>query len=176
MASGKSVIGKRLAGYLNLPFYDLDEYIVRECGMSIAEIFRQKGESHFRKTEHELLKQLINIIPKQSVLSVGGGTPCFHENMDLLTKTGLTVYLDATITEIMRNLRSETPEHRPLVLINNLGQKSSLERHMRERASFYALSHLKVPLKSAKNPDLLTKALILFTTTHPDLNYLHEFP
>lgn len=176
MASGKTVLGKRLARYLGLPFYDLDAYIADKTGQSIPNLFALKGEDQFRILESELLRKLIATVPKDSVISLGGGTPCFHQNMEWILKNGLTVYLEASIAQILRHLQSAHLESRPLIAQKNLSHPTNLRAHYSPRVPFYEASHVKIPLKMAKNPDLLTKALILFTTTHPALNYLHEFP
>lgn len=176
MASGKTVIGKRLAAYLQLPFYDLDECITQSSGFTIAEIFALQGEDGFRQIENELLQKLVAEIPKQSVVALGGGTPCFHNNMHWLKNHGITVYLQTPLHQIRLHLSNQKTTDRPLIAQKQLLTGEALEQHLRERAPFYEASHVKIPLKLAKNPDLLTKTLILFTTSRPDLNYLHEFP
>lgn len=176
MASGKTVLGKRLARYLGLPYYDLDAYIMDETGQSIPNLFTLKGEDHFRILERDLLRKLVATVPRDAVISLGGGTPCFHQNMEWILKNGLTVFVEASMAQILRHLQLSHDESRPLIAENNLRQKTNLEDHYGNRVPFYEASHVKIPLKMAKNPDLLTKALILFTTAHPDLNYLHKFP
>ena len=91
MGSGKSTVGKRLAANLKWSFIDLDERIETETGMKISSIFSEKGELHFRHIESKVLRDLKN--EENTIISTGGGTPCFNENMDFMTRTGLTVYL-----------------------------------------------------------------------------------
>ena len=154
----------------------MDAYIFAEASLSIQDLFVIKGEDHYRILERDLLRKLVATVPQDSVISMGGGTPCFHQNMEWLLKNGLTVFVEASMAQILRHLQLSPIGSRPLIAENNLFQKSNLVAHYANRVPFYEASHVKIPLKMAKNPDLLTKALILFTTTHPDLNYLHEFP
>ncbi|WP_341665923.1 shikimate kinase, partial [Blattabacterium cuenoti] len=81
MGSGKTTIGKMLSQELNLNFYDLDALLVEESkNDSILHIFKKKGELFFRNREHSLLKTILKQKNKY-VLSVGGGTPCFYNNI-----------------------------------------------------------------------------------------------
>ena len=80
MGSGKSSVGNLLAEKLKLGFIDFDRYIENEAGKTIAEIFDEDGEDKFREMEH---RHLQNVLGKQNVvISLGGGTPCFHNNME----------------------------------------------------------------------------------------------
>lgn len=104
MGSGKSFIGQKLAQKMNLKHYDLDEYIERKEQMSIAKIFSEKGEVYFRKIEHIYLKEIVNI-DQNFVLSLGGGTPCYFNNMDMLLNNDIkTIYLKTSVTVLVERL------------------------------------------------------------------------
>lgn len=138
MASGKSTIGKILAEKLNLPFIDLDNYIEEKEEKTISELFKAKGEIYFRKQEHFYLKELL-AKDESFVLSLGGGTPCYAGNMDVLAtyKNAKTVYLKASITTITNRLML-AKEARPLVA--NLEKEQLTEfiaKHLFERSYFY---------------------------------------
>ena len=93
MGCGKSVIGAFLAEKLQIPFYDLDQEIEKETQISIAELFQTKGEIYFRKKENEILK---TFLAKENdfVLSLGGGTPCYYNNHELLLQEDVfSIYL-----------------------------------------------------------------------------------
>jgi len=111
MASGKSKYGKKLAKYLNRNFIDLDNYIEEKEKLSINEIFKQKGEEYFRNLETEIL--LENDF-ENAIISLGGGTPCFNDNMKFIEKNVFSVYLKLPLKVIIARLK-QNKEKRPLV-------------------------------------------------------------
>lgn len=113
-ASGKSTIGKLVAAQLGLRFFDLDHLIVEKNGMEITEIFALKGEDFFRQTEREQLKNVIENHPG-FVLAAGGGTPCFFDNMDLMNKNGITIFLNVDIDDLHKKLSLKGIQKRPLL-------------------------------------------------------------
>jgi|GEM_PF-5325340 len=114
MGSGKSAIGKSLAELSSLPYIDLDDFMVESENMSIDQIFSQKGEIYFRKKEHHYLLELLNI-PGQKIIALGGGTPCYHDNISLLKTEGIvSIYLKTSIETLANRLKSET-EKRPIL-------------------------------------------------------------
>lgn len=140
MGSGKSTVGKRLAANLKWSFIDLDERIETETGMKISRIFSEKGELHFRHIESKVLRDLKN--EENTIISTGGGTPCFNENMDFMTGTGLTVYLKMTPSQLKGRLLRSSHE-RPL--IKNIGKdelQGFIENKLAEREKWYFRSDL----------------------------------
>lgn len=136
MASGKSAIGKLLATKLNLQFIDLDFYIETSEGLTISKIFATKGEIYFRKKESEYLQQLIDL-KNDCIISLGGGTPCYGNNMDIIKNNSKSIYFSASINTIFNRLKNETSE-RPLVAtigVDNL--KEYIGKHLFERSPFY---------------------------------------
>ena len=114
MGSGKSTVGKVLAGRLSLPFTDLDTYIEAETGESIPEIFKGRGELYFRRKEHELLLRLLEM-PEDRVLSLGGGTPAYAGNMQrILQATPNSFYLQHSIPSLVARLAPEKAR-RPMI-------------------------------------------------------------
>jgi|WetSurMetagenome_2_1015567.scaffolds.fasta_scaffold462438_2 shikimate kinase len=112
MGSGKTTTGKRLASSLGWSFVDLDKKIEEHTGMQIPDIFSQFGEDHFRKIESEVLKSLVPL--NNTVVSTGGGTPCFGTNMEFMLATGLTVYLKLSPAQLVSRLSTSSDE-RPLI-------------------------------------------------------------
>jgi len=138
MGSGKSTIGVKLAAILGYEFIDLDNFIEEKEQLSVKEIFKSKGEIYFRKMENLCLNE---IMKKQTkiVLSVGGGTPCYSNNMDLINfDEAKSIYLKLSAKSLSDRLFLEK-ENRPL--ISHLESKEALHEfisiHLFERQSYY---------------------------------------
>lgn len=139
MGSGKSTIGKELATVLNYSFLDLDGFIIKKEKASISEIFKTKGEIYFRKKETQYLGELINS-SKNLVLALGGGTPCYGKNIDVLTShANVTLfYLKLSIPLLAQRL-FKARTNRPL--ISHLSSEDHLlefiGKHIFERLNYY---------------------------------------
>ncbi|WP_233899163.1 shikimate kinase [Tenacibaculum piscium] len=145
MGSGKSTIGRLIASKKNFSFIDLDNYIEEKENKTVAEIFETKGEIYFRKKEDLYLKEILNLKQK-IVLALGGGTPCYGNNMEYILndKTAKTVYLKTSINTIVARLINEKSQ-RPLVA--RLKQEELHEfvaKHLFERSYFYNQSEYKI--------------------------------
>lgn len=134
MGCGKSHIGVFLSKVLNLPFIDLDVFIESEEKKTISEIFASKGEAYFRNVEAICLRKLEGA---KAIIALGGGTPCFENNMAWINRTGLSFFLDPAVSVLIERLKGEV-DKRPL-----LKGKSEAELHLfieqklQERRSFY---------------------------------------
>jgi shikimate kinase len=162
MGSGKTTIGIQLAKKLYLNFTDLDEFIEEKEQKSIKEIFEQKGEIYFRKIEHNYLKQFIRE-NESYVLSLGGGTPCYAGNLDLILhdKNNLSFYLRGSISTLFKRL-SENKFKRPL--INDLSDNQLTEyiaKHLFERGHFYDKATYKISIDDKEVQDIVTEIRIL---------------
>ncbi len=113
MGSGKSFWGKRLASITKIPFVDLDYYIESKEGKSIDAIFKTNGEVYFRKIERDYLEEIYSI-HDTCIIATGGGTPCFHDTMNWMKKSGVTIYLYSSIEYILSRLL-KNPHRRPLL-------------------------------------------------------------
>ena len=103
MGSGKTTVGRQLALSLGLSFYDLDWYIEMRFRRTIEQIFKEKGEEGFRTIEFNMLREVAEF--EDIVLSCGGGTPCFGDNMDYINSKGETIYLQAAPEVLAAHLR-----------------------------------------------------------------------
>ena len=112
MASGKTTFGRALARETGMQFIDLDFYIEQRFRASVRQIFAEKGEEEFRRIEREMLREAGEF--EDTVVSCGGGTPCFFDNMDYMLQRGKTVWLTASPECIVRRLVANNSK-RPLM-------------------------------------------------------------
>ena len=135
MGAGKTTVGKALAKALNLQFYDLDWYIENRVHMTVKQIFDERGEEGFRKIEHNMLHEVAEF--EDVVISCGGGTPCFFDNIDYMNQQGETVYLKATPDVLYGHLKMGRTV-RPLLLNKTPDEvKDFVSRQLAEREPFY---------------------------------------
>ncbi|UOB18293.1 shikimate kinase [Abyssalbus ytuae] len=141
MGSGKSAIGKKIAKKSKINLVDLDDYIEENEGMSITEIFEKKGEVYFRKKEREYLKQLLET-ETNKIVSLGGGTPCYGDNMEMILKaTPYVFYLKASVDTLYKRLKKRK-DQRPLIKnIDNADLSEFIRKHLFERNFYYMQSH-----------------------------------
>ena len=110
--SGKSTLGAQVAQTLNIEFIDLDKEIERREGSQVSEIFATADEHYFRKVESETLKTLA-ASSRDFIMATGGGTPCYHEGMDVINTSGFSIFLDEPVNVLLRRLEHKTD--RPLL-------------------------------------------------------------
>lgn len=160
MGSGKSHVGTRLAQRLGLPFIDLDHYIEQRAQMSIAELFAEVGEASFRDVETSMLREFDHL--PMFVLATGGGTPCYHDNMDWMNARGRTVFLDPDPDILIRRLSRERAK-RPL-LHGHTDLAQLIESKMAVRRPFYEQAQIHLVQNNPKQdiPRLLEKQLAAF--------------
>lgn len=143
MGTGKSVVGRRLAERLAVPFVDLDDAIEAEAGMTIAEIFASEGEPGFRRRERELIATLAN--RQSGVVATGGGAVLDPENIRNLKTGALLVCLAAEPTVILQRLGADT--HRPLLQTSD--RLARIRELLEQRASAYAQADLSIDTSKA---------------------------
>jgi len=112
MGAGKTTIGKALSKELGIIFYDLDWYIESRMRKTVSEIFAERGEEGFRQIEYNMLHEVAEF--EDVIISCGGGTPCFFDNMDYLNQQGQVVYLKAEPEVLYKHLQMAKVE-RPLL-------------------------------------------------------------
>lgn len=161
MASGKSIIGQMLAEILNSQFIDLDEYISTKEGMSVKVIFKTKGELYFRKVESRDLKELL-LSSNNSVIALGGGTPCYAGNMNVINNANNTtsIYLNVSIPELSKRLFSNKI-NRPLVAhISNLEDMTEfVGKHVFERLAYY--NQADITINANQDAEEVMKSILL---------------
>ena len=135
MGCGKSSLGKKLANKLSFDFIDLDNEIEKLEGKTVSKIFEEKGEIYFRSLERKLLKE--NLKKNNTVLSLGGGTPCYGNNIDLINKKSHSVFINLPIKTLVQRL--EQGKHkRPIIAEKSQEElERFIEQHLNERLPFY---------------------------------------
>lgn len=131
--SGKTTLGMELANNLNIQFYDLDQEIEKAEKQTIRSIFAEKGEAHFRQLEFDHLRKIIENAD-DFVLATGGGTPCFFDNMELMNKSGNTIFLNTPILTIKHRLQQDSV--RPLMQTNTLEELHEKRKEWYEQAQY----------------------------------------
>ncbi|MDR6806191.1 shikimate kinase [Dyadobacter sp. BE34] len=134
MSSGKTTLGKKLARALNYQFVDLDKLIEKDQGMEISAIFSQQGETYFREVESRILKETST--QKGIVLASGGGTPCFFDNMEVIKKMGVSIFLDVPAEDLARRIENHGKDDRP-ILSGATSLVDTLQNRITDRLPYY---------------------------------------
>lgn len=142
MGSGKSSNGKKIANKLGFDFYDLDEIFETKYQLSINDFFDKYGENLFRKLESEILESTLEF--DNCVISTGGGTACFNNNINFMNQNGVSIYLELSPKSLyMRLITSK--KKRPLILNYHKDELLiEIEKQLKQREPFYKQSHYTV--------------------------------
>jgi len=145
MATGKSHRGKLLAQRLNYTFIDLDDYIEKLTHCSVTELFATYGETYFRTIEKDCLQRLITAHPTgKIVVALGGGTPCFNQNMDFIRQTGFSIFINTPLSEIYQRLQKEKHK-RPLAAhLSDMELLTFIQQLYLQRYRFYAQADMEI--------------------------------
>lgn len=157
MGSGKTTIGKNVAEKLNWKFVDMDEIIEKKYEMPVSEIFRFFGENEFRGTEQEVLQELSKST-ENCIISTGGGSPCFFDNIEVMKNTGKTVYLNFTAEELSERLYATNLKKRPILA--NLQRSDLLDfinENLKRRELFYNQAQIEIKGKDEEIEDKLVE-------------------
>lgn len=153
MGSGKSSVAAIISKKMGIHWYDLDALIENKEEKSISEIINTKGEIYFRKLERAILTAVINK-NEPYILSLGGGTPCYGDNLEFIQKSGAaTVYLKADIDTLTERLFTEK-SHRPLIthLQDRTALNDFIRKHLFERGFYYNQAKIKITT-DGKSPE-----------------------
>ncbi|HEV3327510.1 MAG TPA: shikimate kinase [Puia sp.] len=164
MGSGKTHWGRLLSAKLGLSFYDLDTVIVEKEQRSVSDLFAEKGEEYFRYQEKETLER---IVEEQDgfILSCGGGTPCFFNNIEFMKKSGKVIWLNTSIEALQQRLFKERMS-RPLIrAVDDADLSRYIVRKLSERRMYYQQADVTVNEESITLDELI---LLLFQTGQRD--------
>ena len=161
MASGKSTIGREISKKLDMKFIDLDDYVSKRESRSISEIFKVKGEIYFRRIESLYLSEILNS-KGNFILSLGGGTPCYSNNMELiLNSEASSIYIKTSIKTIVSRLTAEKSK-RPLVAdLENDKLTEFVAKHLFERRFFYEQATITMNTEDKSAEEITTELRIL---------------
>ena len=149
MGSGKSTLGILLSNTLNFNFIDTDKLIEKRNSMSISNMFKTKGELFFRDEEKKILKEIIKL--NKTIISTGGGMPCFNNNIETLNKHGKTIYLDYDIETLYLRLKKDN--NRPL--LNNKSLKKNIQELLNTRREIYNKCNYTILCKNLNQDEIL---------------------
>lgn len=164
MASGKTTFGKALARRTGLDHIDLDFYIEQRFHASVKDLFATRGEAEFRRIESVLLREVGEF--SDVVVSCGGGTPCFGDNMEYMNSRGLTVCLQAADEVIARRI-IEAGDKRPLMAGKTKDEiLSAIREHMAVRAPYYGQARIKISGDRLETRDQIAETVESFVATY----------
>lgn len=158
MGSGKSHVSKILSEKLNFKLIDLDKEISKRNKLTIPEIFEKKGEIYFRKLERETLEEIL-ATQENIILSLGGGTPVYYNNMEIINLSSKSVFLKASVASLTERL-SKQKEKRPLIAnISDENLPEFIAKHLFERNEFYRKAQFSVNTDSRDPEDIVNEII-----------------
>jgi shikimate kinase len=171
MGAGKTTLGKVLSRRMNLSYIDTDHFIESRYRKKVSDIFATDGEARFRDMEHRMLCEVSEI--ENVVVSTGGGLPCYHNNMEIMNRSGTTVYLDVPVEELAARLQV-SKAMRP-VLQNQSGNEliDFIKENLDKRKPFYEQAGICMnanPLRTEHDVEALAEKLETLIYNQTKLN------
>ncbi len=155
MAAGKTTLGRALAKDTGYDFIDLDFYITQRFRKSIPEIFAEKGEAEFRRLEAQMLREAGEF--ENTIISCGGGTPCFSDNMEYMNSRGQTLLLEASVERTVRRLLCASTR-RPITEGKSAEELPGfIMAHMAERRPHYEKAQLRIDSTELESREKIAK-------------------
>ena len=143
MGCGKTHISKRLSRELNYNFIDLDTVISRKNKLSIPDIFKQKGEIFFRQQERAVLEEIL-ATHKDVILSLGGGTPAYYNNMEVINQNSVSFYLQTSVQILTERLLRQKHKRPLIARIPDEDLPEFIAKHLFERIPFYSKAQFTI--------------------------------
>lgn len=163
MGAGKTTIGKVLAREMGLDFYDLDWYIEDRFHKKIPEIFAESGEAGFREIERKMLHEVAEF--ENVIISCGGGTPCFFDNMDYMNSLCETIYLKASPEVLAAHLKMGKVVRPLLVGKSDEELTSFISEMLTEREPFYSRAKYTINIDLLNTKDRVADSVCLVRET-----------
>jgi shikimate kinase len=161
MGCGKSTIAKLFATNVGLPYLDLDKIIEKQENSSVKNIFSDKGEIYFRKLEHQILSDLMKN-QDSFILSLGGGTPCYSNNHELLKGENKdAIYLSASIDTLYNRLKNEN-QNRPLIANKSPEHmKEFIAKNLFDRSYYYNQAKYKIIVDAKSVEEIISEIKVI---------------
>ena len=156
MGCGKTTLALKLAESLGFEAVDLDRFIEERNFKTVPALFETYGEDHFRKLERHALEEVAQF--SNVVVSTGGGAPCFFDNMELMNRTGISIYLETSV-ELLSERLQKSKTDRPLIRGKGAEEiELTIREMLGQRSKYYLMARVVVANKENLLPDVL-KAL-----------------
>lgn len=164
MASGKTTFGRALARQTGMRHIDLDFYIEQRFHSTVRDIFAKRGEAEFRRIEGAMLREVGEI--DGVIVSCGGGTPCFGDNLDYMNSKGLTVCLQ-TSDEVIADRIIKAGDKRPLMAGKSHEEiLQTISEHMKARKPYYDRAQLIISGDRLENKRQISDTVMDFIKNH----------
>jgi shikimate kinase len=161
MGCGKTTIAEKLSKASNIPYLDLDKCIENREKKSVSEIFKIHGEVYFRKIEHEVFVELLQS-PDVFILGLGGGTPCYANNHELLNIEGvLSVYLKASVDTLYNRLKVNKSKRPIIANMEEDEMKEFIAKHLFDRSFYYNQAKHKVQVDTKTVEETVSEIMAL---------------
>lgn len=157
MGAGKTTLGKAFARELGLSFIDLDWYLEERFHQTISQLFAERGEDGFRRLEQKMLHEVGDF--ENVVISTGGGTPCFFDNMDYMNAQGQTVFLDVDEETLFRRLRVATAQRPILRGKSDAELRAFISEALARRMPYYEKARYRFDGSRLENREQIAEAV-----------------
>lgn len=142
MGCGKSTLGRRLSQHTGLQFVDMDHYIEERNCKTIPRIFAEEGEAEFRNKERKALEELSQF--NDIIIATGGGAPCFFDNIDVMNRSGKTIFMNIG-PEILADRLLKSKTERPLIKGKSREELVAfIDETLKKRNKFYQQAHIQI--------------------------------
>ncbi|MGV4415335.1 shikimate kinase [Chryseobacterium sp. T1] len=158
MGSGKSHISKLLSQKINYKLIDLDHEIILKHQLKISEIFEQKGELFFRKEEKLILDEILDQ-EKDVILSLGGGTPVYYDNMENINRYSTSIFLQASVPTLTERLLKQKNKRPLIARLTDADLPEFIAKHLFERNVYYSKSQFSVNTNERTPEDIVAEII-----------------
>lgn len=158
MGSGKSHISKLLSQKINFKLIDLDQQIILKHQKKISEIFAERGEIFFRKEEKSILEEILKL-DDNIVLSLGGGTPVYYNNMELINQKSKSVFLQASVGTLTERLLRQKAKRPLIARLSDEELPEFIAKHLFERNTFYSQANYTINTNNKSPEDIVDEII-----------------